>query len=215
MKTFTILFDLDGTLIDSTSAILDSFEWAFLSCGQQKPDREYAKSLIGYTLEDIFFRLGVKDSQMASFINAYRQKYAQIYLAQTSLLPGAKEAIELGHSFARLGIVTTKSSKFLPELLKNLNVAQYFDVLIGRDNVTNPKPDAEPILSALSRLDGQDKTKAYMIGDTPLDALSAKNAGICALSVLCGYCDFNTLFEYNDKIFNTTLDAVKFLKTIS
>ncbi|BCX80084.1 HAD family hydrolase [Campylobacter sp. 19-13652] len=216
MKKIAILFDLDGTLIDSTDAILNGFDAAFLAHGKPTPDKSYAKSLIGYTLEDIFTSLGAPKDEVASYIKAYREYYLPVFLSQTKLLPRAKEAIELAHSFANLGIVTTKNSNKLPELLDVLGVREYFNVLVGRNDVTRPKPDAEPILTALERLKFNGGLKdVFMIGDTPLDSLAAKAAGVNAISVLCGYASFSTLLEYNDKIFDTTFDAVEFVKTIA
>lgn len=215
MKKITILFDLDGTLIDSTDAILNGFDAAFLAHGKPAPDKSHTKSLIGYTLEDIFTSLGAPKDEVASYIKAYREYYLPVFLSQTKLLPKAKDAIELAHSFANLGIVTTKNSNKLPELLGVLGVREYFSVLVGRNDVAHPKPDAEPILTALKRLDFSGKLRdVFMIGDTPLDALAAKAAGVNAISVLCGYASFGTLAELNNKIFDTTFDAVCHIKSI-
>lgn len=216
MKKITILFDLDGTLIDSTQAILSGFRAALVAHGRTDFDEHYAKSLIGYTLEDIFSYLGAPQNEIPSYIRSYRDYYLPIFLSQTKLLPKAKEAVEIAYDFADLGIVTTKNSNKLPELLEVLGIRKYFSVLVGRNDVVNPKPNAEPILLALQRL-GHDRNlkDVYMIGDTPLDALSAKAAGVNALSVLCGYASFAKLSEYNDKIFDTTFDAVKFIKSLA
>lgn len=86
------------------------------------------------------------------FVLAYREIYAQIYLEQTTLLPKAKEALELGSEIADLGIVTTKGGKFTPILLDYLEVKKFFKTLITLKDVINPKPSSEPIILALKRL---------------------------------------------------------------
>lgn len=206
-----ILFDLDGTLIDSTDAILQGFNAAFLAHDKALVDEDFAKSLIGHTLEDIFLKLGVSEPELSSYIDAYKRHYTQIYLTKTSLLEGAFEAVLMAHGFARLGVVTTKSSALLPELLNHLGILKYFEVLIGRNDVLNPKPNPEPINLALSRLGFSQRENAFMVGDTPLDILAAKAAEVNPVGVLCGYSDFYTLSKFDAKIFDTSLDAVKFI----
>lgn len=147
----TLLFDLDGTLIDSTPAILDGFHYAFAHLGVAEPSDEAIKKLIGHPLEVMFERLGVtRDVQ--NFVLAYKQRYAQTFLDQTVLLSGAFEAVRTASEFANLGVVTTKTSKFSKILLQHLGIAKFFGTIVGREDVKNPKPSAEPILKALENL---------------------------------------------------------------
>ncbi|WP_298703464.1 HAD hydrolase-like protein [uncultured Campylobacter sp.] len=147
----TLLFDLDGTLIDSTPAILDGFHYAFAHLGAAEPSDEAIKRLIGHPLEVMFERLGAaRDVQ--DFVLAYKQRYAQIFLDQTILLSGAFEAVRAASEFANLGVVTTKTSKFSKILLQHLGIAEFFGTIVGREDVRDPKPSAEPILKALENL---------------------------------------------------------------
>ena len=147
----TLLFDLDGTLIDSTPAILEGFHYAFAHLGAAEPSDEAIKKLIGHPLEVMFERLGMtRDVQ--NFLLAYKQRYAQIFLDQTVLLSGAFEAVRSASEFANLGVVTTKTSKFSKILLRHLGIAEFFGTIVGRESVKNPKPSAEPILKALENL---------------------------------------------------------------
>lgn len=119
----TILFDLDGTLIDSTDAILNSFQGAFKALGLTSKNNEEIKNLIGYPLEQMFRMLYPDKVNLSKeFVLTYREISTQIYLEQTTLLPKAKEALELGSEIADLGIVTTKGGKFTPILLDYLGV---------------------------------------------------------------------------------------------
>ena len=147
----TLLFDLDGTLIDSTPAILDGFHYAFAHLGAAEPSDEAIKRLIGHPLEVMFERLSVtRDVQ--NFVLAYKQRYAQTFLDQTVLLSGAFEAVRAASEFANLGVVTTKTSKFSKILLQHLGIAEFFGTIVGREDVQDPKPSAEPILKALENL---------------------------------------------------------------
>ena len=147
----TLLFDLDGTLIDSTPAILDGFHYAFAHLGAAEPSDEAIKRLIGYPLEVMFERLGAA-RDVRDFVLAYKQRYAQIFLDQTVLLSGAYEAVREASEFANLGVVTTKTSKFSKILLQHLGIADFFGTIVGREDVQTPKPSAEPILKALENL---------------------------------------------------------------
>ncbi|MFY4765301.1 HAD family hydrolase [Campylobacter sp. GB48] len=209
----TILFDLDGTLIDSTSAILDGFDAAFKAFGEPLRDYEAIKALIGFPLDAAFEKLGVPKEKTSGYINAYRSIYQKIYIKQTSLLSLAKESVYEASLFADLAVVTTKSSKFSKPLLDHLGIGEYFKVIIGRDDVTYPKPNAESILLALEKL-SKSKENAFMIGDTHLDIQAACNAGIKPIAVSSGYESKESLAKFKIPLFENTYEAVKHIKNI-
>ncbi|EOH5272579.1 HAD family hydrolase [Campylobacter jejuni] len=210
----TILFDLDGTLIDSTDAILNSFQGTFKALGLTSKNNEEIKNLIGYPLEQMF-RMLYPDKLILSkeFVLAYREIYAQIYLEQTTLLPKAKEALELGSEIADLGIVTTKGGKFTPILLDYLGVKKFFKTLITLEDATNPKPSSEPIILALKRLN-KTQENAYMIGDTILDIQAAISANITPLALTCGYGNENEL-KAHSMVFLNAYEAVNYIARLN
>jgi len=205
-----ILFDLDGTLIDSTEAILESFAVAFKVHGKEAPDDKSIKAEIGHPLDVMFATLGVEDIHVEAHVLAYKMHYQKISCAKTVLLPEAREAVELASQHAVLGVVTTKTAKYSIELLEHMGLMTYFDVLVGREDVENPKPHPEPIFKALSKLPS-DKRKYWMIGDTPMDILAANAANIDSVAVTCGYADESLLLEHTDNVSKTALEAVKFI----
>ena len=210
----TILFDLDGTLIDSTDAILNSFQGAFKALGLTSKNNEEIKNLIGYPLEQMFRMLYPDKVNLSKeFVLAYREIYAQIYLEQTTLLPKAKEALELGSEIADLGIVTTKGGKFTPILLGYLGVKKFFKTLITLEDVTNPKPSSEPIILALERLN-KTQENAYMIGDTILDIQAAISANITPLALTCGYGNENEL-KAHSTVFLNAYEAVNYIARLN
>lgn len=203
----TILFDLDGTLIDSTTAILSGFHGAFEHFCLPNPKDEQICALIGYPLDLIFAKLNAPNELIPNLIDKYKEIYRSLYLQNTTLLPNAMLAIQNAAKFADIGVVTTKTSKYSSNLLENLGVLKYFNVLIGRDDVTNPKPDPEPILKALKALN-KSKQNAFMIGDTNLDINCAKQAGINAIAVSCGYESKENLQKIANIVKDDALQAV-------
>jgi phosphoglycolate phosphatase len=204
-----ILFDLDGTLIDSTDAIVGSFYHSFSELKFDfKGSSEDIKNEIGYPLDVMYETLGVPKNDAATFVNSYKNKYRKISEKKTILLPNALEAIKLASSFARLGIVTTKTTKYTVPLLKNFAIFDYFETIIGRQEVTHPKPHPEPILKALENMNIVVHNEIYMIGDTKLDLISAQEAGINGIGVLCGYGKKDDLECYTNSIYNNTLEAI-------
>lgn len=210
MKT-TILFDLDGTVIDSTDAILESFKFAFLENKNTKYDEKIIKSLIGISLDEIFKSFNVTD--IDKYIKSYRKKYEQIYLDKSFLLPFAKESLKEAKTFAKLGIVTNKGGVFTTNLLKHLGVIDFFEVLVTKDDVIKAKPDAQPINKALEKLN-QDKKRAYLIGDTSVDVKAAKNANIQCVVVEPMYEDRLKLEKTGVFIAKNLYEAVLYIKNL-
>jgi phosphoglycolate phosphatase len=208
-----ILFDLDGTLIDSTNAILDGFRHTFEKFNKKYPGDEEVKRLIGLPLDVMFSNLGIKEN-VWDFVNAYKERYRVISKEKTTLLPTAKEAIKEAKEFARLGIVTTKTGLYSRELLEYFGVMDYFEVLIGREDVKNPKPHPEPILKAIHLMNAN-KQATWMIGDTCLDMVSAKEAGVNYIGVEFDYEDKEELKKCAEVTKPDALEAIRYIKTSS
>lgn len=219
-KEAVILFDLDGTLIDSTPAIVESFLHAYKVHNATPPERSGVIQSIGHTLDSMFAQNGVKSEDLQSYVSAYRECYRARMEEGTTLLEGAREAILQAHSFATLGVVTTKRGDFSVKLLESFGVLKYFTIVLGIEQVEKPKPDSEPIVKALEGIEvslGREiaREKCFMIGDTILDLQAAKNARINGIGVLCGYGSKESLETFNAPLCKDTLEAVAFVKRIA
>ncbi|MBL0708428.1 MAG: HAD family hydrolase [Sulfurimonas sp.] len=206
-----ILFDLDGTLIDSTDAIVSTFHHSFDVHETSHPTDEEIMLLIGYPLDIMYSKLGIAEDKVWDFVATYKEEYRKISTIKTTLLENAKQAVQEASKFATLGIVTTKTGTYSKVLMEYFGLMQYFDVLIGREDVEHPKPDAEPILKALELLNLKDKD-IWMIGDTKLDLIAATNAKVNSIGVLSGYGTSDVLKKYTDLIFSDSFEAIKYLK---
>jgi len=208
-----ILFDLDGTLIDSTEAIVESFYYAYEKMNNKNPPKkEMIKSLIGYPLDVMFEKNGISKEQKFEYVDRYKENYKKISTQKTVLLPHAKEAVLMAKEIATLAIVTTKTGKYSKVLMQHFDLMKYFDVLIGYEDVKNPKPSSEPILKALDELNKNIKDDVWMIGDTILDIQAANKAKINSIGVLSGYDSKELLLKFTKNIEQNVEDAIKYLK---
>ncbi len=211
-----ILFDLDGTLIDSTDAIISTFNHSFKELNFDfKGKDEDIKSLIGYPLDIMYSKLGIEEQRVWDFVDSYKNRYRIISKEQTTLLENAYEAVELASKIARVSVVTTKTRAYTMPLLEHFNIAQFFEIVTGRENVQNPKPHPEPILITLEQMNyDKNKDSVWMIGDTKLDLIAARDANINSIGLLCGYGEEEELRKYTNFIETTALDAIKYLKSL-
>ncbi len=218
MKKTIVLFDMDGTIIDSTNAIYESFSKVFYDNKMPHISKEEVTRLIGYTLQDMFLFLGVKYDDIERFCNEYKAHYTTICNTSTKLLPNILEAIKLAHSFAFLGVVTTKTSRSSREILRHFKLDNYFTTIIGREDVVHTKPNKEPIMNAIKAIElalGKqfDGENIFMIGDTILDLKASLSAKVNGIGVLCGYGLREDLKKYSNNVLMDTLSAVQFIKS--
>lgn len=211
-----ILFDLDGTLIDSTDAIVSTFRFAFKEQGFDfRGNDKNIKDLIGYPLDIMFERLGVSKQKVWDYVDSYKNRYRVISVEQTTLLENAFEAVQLASKIARVSVVTTKTRMYTIPILDNFNITQYFEVITGRENVENPKPHPEPILKTLAQMNyDKNSDDVWMIGDTKLDLICANEAKVNAIGVLCGYSDEEELLNYTNIVKKDALEAIKYISTL-
>jgi len=217
LKQNIILFDLDGTLIDSTDAIVSTFYHSFEELNYDfKGNDEDIKSFIGYPLEIMYENLGVHKDEAPKFVASYKNRYRKISTLKTLLLPQALEAVKLASKIARVSVVTTKTRLYTMPLLEHFEMAEHFEIVTGRENVENPKPHPEPILNTLEQMNyDKDFHKVWMIGDTKLDLIAAKDSKVDSIGVLCGYGKEEELKTYTKNISQNALSAVKFIESIS
>jgi pyrophosphatase PpaX len=179
-----VLFDLDGTLIDSGAIILASFRHATQTVLRREiPDAELAALVGGSNIHD----------QMRSIDAGHVDELVRVYREHNEPLHDELEAFEgVEHVLAelkregrRLGIVTAKRRKTVELAFAVLPLERYFDVVVTSDMTERHKPDPEPVLTALERL-GVEPAEAAFVGDSPFDVASGKAAGVFTVAVAWG-----------------------------
>lgn len=189
----TVLFDLDGTLIDSIELIMDAARHAFASrTGPSPTDAEFMAG-IGQPLLTQFGPYVESPAEMEHLIAEYRRYQLANHDRQTTLYDGVAEIIDTlrsqGH---RLGIVTSKMDAIARRSLRHVGLESHFEVLVGCDATTRHKPDPEPVLFALERM-GSTPDQAVFIGDSPFDIQSGNGAGVRTIAVTWGAFSRDTL----------------------
>ncbi|MGD6871076.1 pyrophosphatase PpaX [Sutcliffiella horikoshii] len=175
MTINTVLFDLDGTLIDTNDLIIESFLHTLDHYYPEQYGREDVLTFLGPPLYDTFVKMDEsKVDEMVAHYRAFNMSKHDDYVTE---FEGVVETVKLLHEKGlKLGIVTTKMRQTVVMGLKLTGLDQYFDVVVCLDDVTNAKPDPEPIHLALQQL-GSTPDEAIMVGDNFHDILAGKNAG--------------------------------------
>jgi len=180
-----VAFDLDGTLIDSTEAIVQSFFHTFDVLGETRPPRAEVVRSIGHVLEDQFALFTPTDP--ARCVAIYREHYARVACDLTQLLPHAREAVEaLAADGFRLGFATSKRLLYSEMILRHHGVLDPFLSRVGPDEVARPKPHPDAVLESARRLEVAPAEMVF-VGDTHFDVLSAREAGAPCVCVTTGY----------------------------
>ncbi len=181
MRFPIVLFDLDGTLIDSGPMILASFRHATRSVlGREIPDLDLVAAAGGATLEQ---QMSAFDSErVEELVTAYRAHNIPLH-DELECCVGIQDVLdELKAEGRTLGVVTAKRRKTVDLAFARLAVERYFDVVITSDDTSAHKPDPAPILLALERLGAQAENAVY-VGDSPFDIAAARAAGVYAVAV--------------------------------
>ena len=182
----TVLFDLDGTLIDSVDLIIDSYHHTFRQHGLAITSREELIEGIGTPLVAVFGRMTEKRSEIDAWIATYREFNLANHDRMASAYPGVVEVLrQVRARGIRFGLVTSKNQHGARLGLKLMGVESDFEVVIGADDVVNPKPHAEPVLKALEALKALKEETVY-IGDSVHDMESGRAAGVRTAGVLWG-----------------------------
>ena len=185
-RRLALLFDLDGTLVDSIELIINSFEHAFASHTGPAPSREEFATGIGRPLAAQFAAYCESADQVQLLISKYREYQLVHHDRLTKPYEGMAEAVVAlsvaGHS---LGVVTSKIEALALRALKHVRFAEHFRVVVGCDATTRHKPDPEPVLLALERLK-MSPENAIFVGDSPYDMQAGRAAGVTAVGVIWG-----------------------------
>lgn len=186
--TIAILFDLDGTLVDTVPFILEAVRNAFQGYGTCPTDAEWIAG-IGTPLRTQLTSFARRPEDVEKLFERYRSFWIAHHDERTCAFPGAVEVVaalaEAGHP---IGVVTAKIEQGAHRTLRHTGLLPYVQAVVGADSCANAKPHPEPVLLALSKL-GSSPGEAILVGDSPHDISAAKAAGARAVAALWGACE--------------------------
>lgn len=185
----TIIFDLDGTLTDSSLGIVNSICYALEKMTIPLPDRNDLLEFIGPPLQESFakyFQLSAKDCQVA--VSLYRQYFSQKGIFENQLYPDVVEVLKnLKSAGKELILATSKPEIFANQILEHFDIHHYFSVIAGASLDGQRSKKADVIRYALDQADIQDTRICLMVGDREHDIHGAQANQIDAVGVLYGF----------------------------
>jgi len=182
----TILFDIDGTLLDTREFILQAFEHALRTHEYEVPDREEISAQVGKHLEECYIALSGSKKSLQKLVQAHKNFQDQNFHLSAMFL-GVRETLEhLRGKGYKIAAVTTRFKRTAFQTLKDADILDFFDAVIYGDDVAAVKPDPEPLFKALQILNEKPEY-TVMIGDSHLDIEAGKNAGTKTIRATYGF----------------------------
>jgi len=182
----TLLFDLDGTLIDTVDLIVLSYRYTLMTHrGSVPPDRVFLQGL-GIPLHKMFRAFTDDPAEIEAMVETYREHNERHHDEHVRPYEGAVEAVQSAAARgAKLAVVTSKSRRVSERGLKIAGFDGLFTFLVTAEDVTNHKPDPEPVQRALDRIEARPE-EAVFIGDSPFDMEAGRQAGVRTAAALWG-----------------------------
>ncbi len=182
----TVLFDLDGTLIDSVDLIVDSYQHTFRVHGVPVLSRDEILAGMGTPLRVVFGNMTGDGEQVTEWIATYREFNLAHHDEMVTAYPGAVAMVrKIKDSGHRIGLVTSKNRAGAERGLALVGLAGTMEIIIGADDVVQAKPHPEPVQKALTGL-GMPADTAIFVGDSQHDIHSGRGAGAWTAGVTWG-----------------------------
>lgn len=193
MKIKLIIFDLDGTLVNSIADITNALNYAIEPYGFEQLTAEKTTSLVGEGVTRLIERLvgrkpaDLKDVVLKRFLEYYSEHLTDF----TAPYPGVRETLEMLGNY-RKAVISNKREDLSKRLLETLELSGYFDIIWGSDSVSEKKPSPAPVLEMLKKL-SCGPAEAVMVGDSNYDIEAGRAAGVRTVAVSYGYRHINLL----------------------
>jgi len=214
MKLDLLIFDLDGTLVDSQYDLTDAVNKMRADYGGKPLEAAQVRSFLGSGVNALIKNVlpaGVEDTEKA--VLKFKEYYSEILLDKTKPYDKIPEAL---HSLRDIqkAVLSNKSEAFCKVILNGLGLSKYFGQIWGSDTIAIRKPDPKTIIE-LAKLFNADLKKTIMIGDSENDFRAAKASGAKSLAVLYGYGGIDVVNKFKpDYIAKTPQEIVEIIKEV-
>ncbi len=180
-----LVFDLDGTLIDSSEGVVESVNYSLRMMNQPEQPPEKIKPFIGFPLQQMYPEF--TDAPIDELYRHFRVKADEVVVASSVMLKGVPETLRLLRSHGyKMAIATTKVRRNIDGTLDKFDWHDVFDATVGGDEVARVKPKPDAFIKALEKLGGKPEL-ALAVGDTINDILAAQAVPMSVAAVDCPY----------------------------
>ena len=200
-----ILFDLDGTLVDTVKDISNALNYALRPYGSMNLSVEETKKLIGEGINKLIEKvLGNEGAQWRdAAIRRFLDYYSEHLIDNSTVYPDVRETLEKLTGYKK-AVISNKREYLSRDLLERLDLLNHFDLVIGSDTTSERKPSAVPVIYALSKFK-VGPHEAVIVGDSNYDIEAGKKAGVKTVAVTYGYRETQYLLEA-DRIIDSFKD---------
>ncbi len=195
MKKRTIVFDLDGTLVDTADDLVRSTEHALSTIGIKVTNRKVLRPAVSRGARGLIERglngagSTLPDAEIEKLVTIFLAHYNDNIAVDSRPYAGAGEALQaLKSAGARLAVCTNKREALSRKLLRQLHLHDMFDAIVGRDTLPVHKPDPGHLIGTVILADG-DLGRSVLVGDSDVDIETARSASLPVIGVSFGYTD--------------------------
>lgn len=181
-----VLFDLDGTLVDSYQALTEAINHARRPYGLQDMNRAEVQQVVGDGVELLMQRVFAPSAVPGEAWELFESRYDEICCECSTVLADVEATLEsMSEADVRMAVCTNKPTSFSRKILEHLGIARYFDAIIGPDLAGARKPDPRHVLFTLNPT-GVTPAGALFVGDMPVDVAAARNSGLDVAVIATG-----------------------------
>lgn len=181
-----VLFDLDGTLVDSYSALTEAVNHARRTHGLDDLNSARIRELVGDGVETLLQRAFERTEVPRTVVHAFESRYDEVCCHESKVLADVETTLaELDRLGVQMAVCTNKPTIFSKKILDFLGLSRYFRAIVGPDLAGARKPEARHLLVTLESVDC-DRERALFVGDMPVDVRAARNSGIDVAVVASG-----------------------------
>lgn len=188
-KISLIVYDFDGTLVDTLFDIADAVNLSLNELGLRTLSRETIRKYVGRGVERLMEQ-SISDtgcSDLPRAVELFRKHYSQNLMNHTRFYPSGREILDY-FSNKKQAICSNKPEDFVRRILESLNSLECFDAILGGDSLQSKKPDPEGLLQLLDRFECSPE-QVVLVGDSPVDIETGKRAGVYTCVVSFGLGD--------------------------
>jgi len=187
-----LLFDLDGTLFDTFPLILEAQNGALVAFGESPLPPDELRPLVGMPVpKQMELLRGMSGPRLAAINDEYYRRFAALVEKGVPMYPGVAETLA-ALAPRRIGTMTTRRQRVADRMLQVAGIRPHFHRVIGGDEVSRPKPEPDLPIHAAKVL-GVQPAEAVIVGDSPVDVLAGRAAGMRTIAATYGYGDLGSL----------------------